>query len=1010
LPQKETSSISSVPLEQTQPTQVDLIPEEPIIHSNQEIPEEQPSGFSLWIHEFFSDRPLAKIGGILIFLSALFFLWLIFDAVGPVWKVTLWLLFWFFLIGVGAYLDSRDISTEARVVIGVWIAINYLTILSGRYLLIASFTGGNSPLFSDIFATFALLLNSALAVILALVYRSRALLGFAFIFAYLTPFLVNAKTSSVPLFTIYTTLITLSISIILSFLSRKGKSENLLFLQVIGILGMTTLFGLAVLDIDWAELLILYAWLLTSAIGLGWYFYKNRISPMGLLSWVYAVLTLSAFAENGFLALIFATLACTLFVLFFVLQGLLFFPWLLLFSGISFLLWLIGFWMDGSHAFGYLLLFGSSIFVLLSFLIIRLSSVMLSVFSVFAFGLFLILWAGSIGYHAEDMPSILSLRIIALLVLLGSSIFASRLRTGIVFFLWIIMSGILLIYPDTTEMLPFFSIVSGGIYLALSLIAPYILTQKEQKIEHYGFLLGSLPISAIVITYSIYQFLHVGASGMTLGFAYIVLAWLYLAYGYISASRFYPMQSTSTSELHQDQKQLILILFALPLSLFTFALAFVFGDKPGIMSLAWILEATILYGVYMKMNNIRISIFAHIVLTIGIMKEVLFSMSLMEKDWYGFGILAIMLASLISGVVLFRKNNEASRTPYDILHIFWILGIGIGMAEIFPSTGTGWSLLGSTIVLLILQVTYTQYGKTIHRIFLAILLAFLSLFFIERFTGLKKDDLLPLFVQFSSLALIYVVGHIGNTSRKSIGGVSFAISLLAILIISSFYVEHFAGTFVLSLYLTLIASVLIILGINTTTPKYRTIGLYIGSFALFKILCYDIWANNYDAIFRVVALMVAGGTMIYLSQLYARYVARSWSEEFSLENVFSELHIDPVVDDVQKPVSDTSESNPFSPELAQEMQHISVDHLSGVRFVCTGWTEFLIKRASVIRLALHITRVLGKTVFASDELRWAYQYTLKHLKSSMPQKDLEALLIKINQWIHEGGTVEFIQK
>jgi hypothetical protein len=102
-----------------------------------------------------------------------------------------------------------------------------------------------------------------------------------------------------------------------------------------------------------------------------------------------------------------------------------------------------------------------------------------------------------------------------------------------------------------------------------------------------------------------------------------------------------------------------------------------------------------------------------------------------------------------------------------------------------------------------------------------------------------------------------LVGHIGNTSRKSIGGVSFAISLFAILILSSFYVEYFAGTFALSLYLTLIASVLIILGINTTTPKYRTIGLYIGSFALFKILCYDIWANNYDAIFRVVALMIA---------------------------------------------------------------------------------------------------------------------------------------------------------
>jgi hypothetical protein len=76
--------------------------------------------------------------------------------------------------------------------------------------------------------------------------------------------------------------------------------------------------------------------------------------------------------------------------------------------------------------------------------------------------------------------------------------------------------------------------------------------------------------------------------------------------------------------------------------------------------------------------------------------------------------------------------------------------------------------------------------------------------------------------------------------------------------------------------------------------------------------------------------------MIYLSQLYGKFVSRSWSEEFSLENVFSEFHIDSFGYDIQKPISDTNESNPFSPELAKEMQHISVDHLSGVRFVCTG--------------------------------------------------------------------------
>lgn len=47
----------------------------------------EPSRFSLWFHAFFADRPLAKVGGILLFLGALFFLWLIFDAVGPVGKI-----------------------------------------------------------------------------------------------------------------------------------------------------------------------------------------------------------------------------------------------------------------------------------------------------------------------------------------------------------------------------------------------------------------------------------------------------------------------------------------------------------------------------------------------------------------------------------------------------------------------------------------------------------------------------------------------------------------------------------------------------------------------------------------------------------------------------------------------------------------------------------------------------------------------------------------------------------
>lgn len=57
---------------------------------------EKPSA----IVEFFSDRPLAKIGGILLFLGAVFFLSLVWQEVGPVGKILIGLAFGFALYGI----------------------------------------------------------------------------------------------------------------------------------------------------------------------------------------------------------------------------------------------------------------------------------------------------------------------------------------------------------------------------------------------------------------------------------------------------------------------------------------------------------------------------------------------------------------------------------------------------------------------------------------------------------------------------------------------------------------------------------------------------------------------------------------------------------------------------------------------------------------------------------------------------------------------------------------------
>ena len=125
-------------------------------------------------------------------------------------------------------MDHRGIATESRVLFGVGIAVNYLTILSGRHIIPAEL---DHVLLSESITTVALLLNTGLAIAISLVYRSQVLLGFAFIFAYLTPFLVGSTSSNIYLLVIYTTILTVAISIINSIYSRLAEAESTEYLQ-----------------------------------------------------------------------------------------------------------------------------------------------------------------------------------------------------------------------------------------------------------------------------------------------------------------------------------------------------------------------------------------------------------------------------------------------------------------------------------------------------------------------------------------------------------------------------------------------------------------------------------------------------------------------------------------------------------------------------------------------------------------------------------------------------------
>ncbi len=602
----------------------------------------------------------------------------------------------------------------------------------------------------------------------------------------------------------------------------------------------------------------------------------------------------------------------------------------------------------------------------------------------------------------------------SIILLMWVSIFTLKLKDATIFLMGIIMSGIMVLYPDTFVDSLWASLVTSLIYLLLSLSVPYILTTHKNQVSHHSFLLASLPISTLVVSTAVYQFWQERFTWITMGLLFIIEAIIYLMYAFVAGKWLIAQANNPLGASTLENKSTILVLFAIPLSLFTFSLAFIFKDVPSMMSLAWVIESAILYLVATRMQDNRIFLAWHLVLIIWLISESTLIATILPWSWLDFGILAVMCISIFSSLYILKGEKMERRVPYDILHIIAIIIISLGVSRIIPSTGTWWSIFGPAFFLVILSIVYGQIGKGIHHAFLNIFLAGLCLGFIARFDWLNKMEIFPIIVQFSALFLIYLVGYIEYQTKKISWIVSLSISLFATLLISSMYVDEFFGTFAVSIYLAIIATTLIIRGITRDNPRLRTLGLYIGIFVLLKILGYDIWANWWDLIVRVIALMVTGWLMIYLSQLYGRFVSRGWSEELSFSNITTGFSREEETKHEEVVMSEDSEEvieiDPFVWELQNEVHHVSVSEYSGVIFISNTLEKFTIKRVSIIRLARYICTRLSKTTFAPDELNSAYAYVLGNLASTLPKAQLDLLLTQLKWWIATGWSVEFIMK
>ncbi len=176
-----------------------------------------------WIKVFFSENLLAKLWAILIFLWVVFFLTLVYQQVWDVAKMLIGLISWMIFYWVGVWLHTKGYANESKIMLWLGILINYLVILSGRYII------GTDGILSEGLTFIFLILNTVFAVATSLVYTSNMLLLFGFIVAYLNPFLVWGSSE-----TPYTLVgYTLIVSMGALFMAANNKNIALFIISLI---------------------------------------------------------------------------------------------------------------------------------------------------------------------------------------------------------------------------------------------------------------------------------------------------------------------------------------------------------------------------------------------------------------------------------------------------------------------------------------------------------------------------------------------------------------------------------------------------------------------------------------------------------------------------------------------------------------------------------------------------------------------------------------------------------
>lgn len=1022
----------------------------------------EPSAFEEWLNalwtyikEFFSTNLLAKLWAILVFLAVVYFLkWAalaMWDIIWPVWRIFIWILAWFvtYSFWMNIYKNSKK---EWIILMWTWILINFAVILWGRYLVWGDWYLTETTTF------LFLILNTVLAIVTSLVFKSRTLLLFSFVFAYFNPFIIWAESNWQP----YTLIIySMVISVWALFLSKKQSDLALL---IISFIAWNLLFLVApfVDSIGWITKIIftvflsLWTIILSNTISKkdtdnNWVLYTFLWTYLFVVlhllnsSWaladtfsflVYYVILLSLFAFTIRLILTIKTWVSAVGILLFVpliiiiwilvTGNLIFLPFVLLWTIISYMIWFIFLVSTLSSIFIYLFYGVLSIFIFIFWIALQFKWLEFSVsspiefitvlFTTFIFMIF--------SYYYSTKKNLTNLypvwtfwTALIIMPLIVNTYFIEKWKLPLYIDLLTNIPN-----PSSLDLLFLFklSILSIIVFAISNWIMPFINKNLLDK-KNFTNLITWVLIWVLFLGFQIYNFWVVHFPWVTMWFAFLALAIAYFLQSIILVNKLWIENVKKDNNL----KNAFYSFAWISISLFSIAVAFVFSAYPEIISATWLFEATLLYYFYSKTLSWKLFTFATVLFAIWLTKFWVL-IDLVERGDFMFLIsFIIILASFILNLKFLdsKKDNNELSIIHNIGHIIWMIIMGVLLLIIIPSTGHGWSMLWISSFIFILWMFYAKFNFHLLKVVFLFVVAWFWILHIwsvnDIFFKLKIDDLLYLKPLQYIVAWIVVWNlFVWNkfSLEKWYNKILVVIVWIYAFLISNVFIynifENLLGHLSLTLYWGLIASVLLTYWIQKDVIKKRTIWLYFLILTSIKIFFFDVWQlwNTNEIVF---AFMVLWVIFIIISTMYTKKYWDNLLWELSFSNLgYWDKDIDSSNsnEDAKNNENITSVNNEELHSVNKKIKDIDVSEFKSVKFKINNWEIIQIRTLNLLRISKLIIVSNNKNVFKEWELAKTYEFIVKNYKTDLTKNNYDKILKIIGEFVEKGWEVELIKK